>query len=79
MALSRSYSSARCSRPRPGTAIPQRWFNEHRLRNGLVASVYALIRNSPEAQAAAVRALAEKHSADAPHAALLSELGLAIG
>jgi 5-methylcytosine-specific restriction enzyme A len=59
-----------------GSSIPQRWFDEHQPRNGLVASVYALVRDSPEARAAAVRALVEKYFVDAPHAALLSELGL---
>jgi hypothetical protein len=39
-----------------GSSIPQRWFDEHQPRNGLVASVYVLVRDSPEARAAAVRA-----------------------
>jgi 5-methylcytosine-specific restriction protein A len=59
-----------------GSSVPQRWFHEHQPRNGLVASVYTLVRNSPEAQAAAVRALVEKYFVEAPHAALLNELGL---
>jgi len=59
-----------------GSSIPRRWFDEHQPRNGLVASVYTLVRDSPEARAAAVRALVEKYFVDAPHAALLSELGL---
>jgi 5-methylcytosine-specific restriction enzyme A len=59
-----------------GSSIPQRWFNEHQPRNGLIASVYTLVRDSAEARAAAVRALVEKYVVDAPHAALLSDLGL---
>jgi hypothetical protein len=59
-----------------GSSIPQRWFDKHQPRNGLVASVYTLVRDSPEARAVAVRALVEKYFVAAPHAALLSELGL---
>jgi 5-methylcytosine-specific restriction enzyme A len=59
-----------------GSSIPQRWFDEHQPRNGLIASAHTLVRDSPEARAAAVRVLVEKYFVDAPHAALLSELGL---
>jgi 5-methylcytosine-specific restriction enzyme A len=59
-----------------GSSVPQRWFDEHQPRNGLVASVYALVRDSAGARAAAVRALVQKYFADAPHTALLSDLGL---
>jgi 5-methylcytosine-specific restriction enzyme A len=59
-----------------GSSVPQRWFDEHQPRSGLIAPVYALVRDSPEARAAAVRVLVEKYFVDAPHAALLSDLGL---
>jgi 5-methylcytosine-specific restriction enzyme A len=68
--------STSTARTPDSSAIPQRWFEEHQPRNGLVASVYTLVRDSPEARAAAVRALVEKYFVAAPHAALLSELGL---
>ena len=60
-----------------GSSIPQRWFDEHRPRSGLVTPVYELVRDSAEAQAAAVRALTETYFVDANPAALLDELGLA--
>ena len=59
-----------------GSSIPQRWFDDHQPRNGLVASVHNLVRDSPEARSVAVSALVEKYFVDAPHAALLNELGL---
>jgi 5-methylcytosine-specific restriction protein A len=59
-----------------GSSVPQRWFDEHRPRNGLVTSVYQLARDSAEARAAAVRALTETYFADADPTALLNELGL---
>ena len=59
-----------------GSSIPQRWFDEHRPRSGLVTPVYELVRDSAEAQAAAVRALTETYFVDANPAALLDELGL---
>jgi 5-methylcytosine-specific restriction enzyme A len=59
-----------------GSSIPQRWFDEHQPRNGLVASAYDLVRAAPEARAAAVRALVERYFVGAPHVALPSELGL---
>ena len=60
-----------------GSSIPQRWFDEHRPRSGLVTPVYELVRDSAEAQSAAVRALTETYFVDANPAALLDELGLA--
>ena len=59
-----------------GSSIPQRWFDEHRPRSGLVTPVYELVRDSAEAQSAAVRALTETYFVDANPAALLDELGL---
>ena len=59
-----------------GSSIPQRWFDEHRPQSGLVTPVYELVRDSAEAQAAAVRALKETYFVDANPAALLDELGL---
>jgi 5-methylcytosine-specific restriction enzyme A len=59
-----------------GSSVPQRWFDEHQPRNGLVPSVYELVRHSAEARAAAVRALVETYFLDADHTALLDELGL---
>lgn len=59
-----------------GSSIPQRWFDEHQPQNGLVASVHNLVRDSPEARSAVARTLVEKYFVDAPHAALLIELGL---
>jgi len=59
-----------------GSSIPQRWFDEHRPQSGLVTPVYELVRDSAEAQAAAVRALTETYFVDANPAALLDELGL---
>lgn len=59
-----------------GSSVPQRWFAEYQPRNGLVASVYNLVRDSAETRAEAVRALAEKYFKDAPYAPLLGYLGL---
>jgi 5-methylcytosine-specific restriction protein A len=59
-----------------GSSVPQRWFDEHQPRSGLVAPVYELVRDSPEARAAAVRALTQTYFVDADPAALLDELGL---
>lgn len=59
-----------------GSSIPQRWFEEHQPRNGMVASVHNLVRDSPEARSAAIRALVDKYFVDAPHAAMLQALGL---
>ena len=59
-----------------GSSIPQRWFDKHRPQSGLVTPVYELVRDSAEAQAAAVRALTETYFVDANPAALLDELGL---
>jgi 5-methylcytosine-specific restriction enzyme A len=59
-----------------GSSIPQRWFDDHQPQNGLVASVHNLVSDSPEARSVAVSALVEKYFVDAPHAALLNELGL---
>ena len=60
-----------------GSSIPQRWFDEHRPRSGLVTPVYELVRDSAEGQSAAVRALTETYFVDANPAALLDGLGLA--
>jgi 5-methylcytosine-specific restriction protein A len=59
-----------------GSSVPQRWFEEHQPRSGLVTPVYELVRDSAEARAAAVRALTETYFADADPAALLDVLGL---
>jgi 5-methylcytosine-specific restriction protein A len=59
-----------------GSSVPQRWFDEHQPRNGLVKPVYELVRDSAEARAAAVHALTETYFVDADPAALLGELGL---
>jgi 5-methylcytosine-specific restriction protein A len=59
-----------------GSTVPQRWFDERRPKSGFVVSVYDLVRNSGDTQAAAVRALVEKYFIDAPHTPLLTELRL---
>jgi 5-methylcytosine-specific restriction protein A len=59
-----------------GSSVPQRWFDEHQPRSGLVKPVHELVRDSAEARAAAVRALMEKYFVDADPTALLGELGL---
>jgi 5-methylcytosine-specific restriction protein A len=59
-----------------GSSVPQRWFDEHQPRSGLVKPVYELVRDSAEARAAAVRALTETYFVDADPTALLGELGL---
>jgi 5-methylcytosine-specific restriction protein A len=59
-----------------GSSIPQRWFDEHQPRSGLVTPIYELVRDSAEARAAAVRALTKTYFVAADPAALLKELGL---
>jgi 5-methylcytosine-specific restriction enzyme A len=59
-----------------GSSVPQRWFDEHQPRSGLVTPVYELVRDSVEARAVAVRALTETYFVDADPTALLDELGL---
>jgi 5-methylcytosine-specific restriction protein A len=59
-----------------GSSVPQRWFHEHQPRNGLLTPVYELVRDSPEARVAAVRALTQTYFVAADPAALLNELGL---
>jgi 5-methylcytosine-specific restriction protein A len=59
-----------------GSSVPQRWFDEHQPRNGLVAPVYELVRDSAAARAAVVHALTQTYFADADPIALLTELGL---
>ena len=59
-----------------GSSVPQRWFDEHQPRSGLVTPVYELVRNSVEARVAVVSALTETYFVDADPAALLHELGL---
>jgi 5-methylcytosine-specific restriction enzyme A len=60
-----------------GSSVPQRWFDEHQPRSGLVTPVYELMRDSAQARAAAVRVLTETYFVDADPTALLDELGLA--
>jgi 5-methylcytosine-specific restriction protein A len=59
-----------------GSSVPQRWFDEHQPRSGLVKSVYELVRDSADARATAVRALTDTYFVSADPAALLGELGL---
>lgn len=59
-----------------GSSVPQRWFDEHQPRGGLVASVYELVRDSVRARDAAVEALADAYFMDADPGGLLDELGL---
>jgi len=59
-----------------GSSVPQRWFDDHQPNSGLVDYIYGLIRESPEALAAAVNTLAEKYFVVTPAADLLAELGL---
>ena len=59
-----------------GSSVPQRWFDEHQPRSGLIKPAYELVRDSAEARAAAVRALTETYFVAADPAALLIELGL---
>jgi 5-methylcytosine-specific restriction protein A len=56
--------------------VPQRWFEEHQPRGGLVVSVYELVRDSVRARDAAVGALADAYFIDADPGGLLDELGL---
>lgn len=59
-----------------GSSVPQRWFDEHQPRGGLVTSVYELVRDSAEARAAAAQALTQTYFVAADPATLLNELGL---
>ena len=59
-----------------GSSIPQRWFNDHQPRGGLVQPVYDLVRESPEALNTAVDALVQNYFTGIDPAPLLSELGL---
>jgi 5-methylcytosine-specific restriction protein A len=59
-----------------GSSVPQRWFDEHQPRNGLVRPVFELVRDSAEARTAAARALTETYFVDADPTALLVELSL---
>jgi 5-methylcytosine-specific restriction enzyme A len=59
-----------------GSSVPQRWFEQHQPRNGLVTPVYELVRDSAKARSAAVRALTKTYYVDADATALLDELGL---
>lgn len=59
-----------------GSSVPQRWFDEHQPRNGLIAPVYELVRDSADGRAAAVRALTQTYFADVDTTPLLNELGL---
>jgi 5-methylcytosine-specific restriction protein A len=59
-----------------GSSVPQRWFDEHQPRSGLVESVYELVRDSADTRAAAVRALTDTYFVGVDPAALLGELGL---
>jgi 5-methylcytosine-specific restriction enzyme A len=59
-----------------GSSVPQRWFDEHQPNGGLVKPVYDLLRDSPEARAAAVRTLTCTYFTGADPTGLLAELGL---
>ncbi|MGD0700531.1 MAG: HNH endonuclease signature motif containing protein, partial [Trebonia sp.] len=59
-----------------GSSVPARWFDEHQPRGGLAEPVHNLVRDSPEARSAAVRALVDKYFLDADATELLAELGL---
>jgi 5-methylcytosine-specific restriction protein A len=59
-----------------GSSVPQQWFAEHRPLSGLVDSVYSAVQSGPGVCRAVVNALLEKYFLEAPHAALLNELGL---
>jgi 5-methylcytosine-specific restriction enzyme A len=59
-----------------GSSIPQHWFEEHQPAGGLVRPAYELVRESPEALAAAVSAVTQKYFMEADPAPLLSQLGL---
>jgi hypothetical protein len=55
----------------------QRWFNDHQPNGGLVEPVYALVRESPEARAAAVgKLIDERYFTGADATNLLAEIGL---
>lgn len=59
-----------------GGSVPERWFDEHQPRGGLAEPVHNLVRDSPEARSAAVRAPVDKYFVDADATELLAELGL---
>lgn len=59
-----------------GSSVPQRWFDEHQPNGGLVNPVHALVRESPEARAAAVNVLVERYFTGMDATGLLAELGL---
>jgi len=59
-----------------GSSVPQRWFAEHQPAGGLVPPVYDLVRESPQALAAAVRVLTRSYFVEADPGPLLSRLGL---
>lgn len=58
-----------------GSSVPQRWFEEHQPNGGLVNPVYTLIRESPEARAAAVSTLIDTYFAGADATGLLRANG----
>jgi 5-methylcytosine-specific restriction protein A len=60
-----------------GSSIPQRWFEDHQPNGGLVDPVYTLLRESPEALAAAVSVLVDRYFVAADPTNLLADLGLA--
>ena len=59
-----------------GSSVPQRWFDDNQPNGGLVAPVYDLVRESPKALAAAVKALVKTYFVDADPTSLLNELSL---
>ncbi len=59
-----------------GSSVPQRWFDEHQPRSGLVKPIYEIVRDSAEARGAAVGALTETYFVATDPTALLGELGL---
>ena len=59
-----------------GSAVPQRWFDEHQPNGGLAEPVYDLLRESPETLQAAVNVLVQTYFTDADPVMLLSDLGL---
>ena len=59
-----------------GSSVPQRWFDDNQPNGGLVAPVNDLVRESPKALAAAVKALVKTYFVDADPTSLLNELSL---
>lgn len=59
-----------------GSSIPQRWFDERQPHGGLVPPVYDLMRESPDALAAAVSVLTRTYFAETDPMPLLGRLGL---